>query len=97
VAQDFLVKREKIYCSIAVFHRMNVLNPPPTGISNYIILAPLRKTEFQPGAVLFICNADNKPAGWSRWKATKPDLLSKSKCPVRRVTKQSPTLSSTEN
>ncbi len=59
VAQDFLVKREKIYCSIAVFHRMKTLNPPPpTGLADHIVLAPLRKAEFQPDAVLFICNAE---------------------------------------
>jgi uncharacterized protein (DUF169 family) len=44
VAKDFLVNREKIYCSIATFHRVRSLNPPPpTGLADHVILSPLSK------------------------------------------------------
>lgn len=55
----FLVDGEKIYCSIAVFHRAQALSaPPPLGLADHVILSPLNKAEFRPDVVLFICNAE---------------------------------------
>ena len=55
----FLVDGEKIYCSIAVFHRAQALTvAPPLGLAEHVILSPLNKAEFRPDVVLLICNAE---------------------------------------
>lgn len=55
----FLVDGEKIYCSVAAFHRAQALSaPPPLGLADHVILSPLNKAEFRPDVVLFICNAE---------------------------------------
>lgn len=57
--KSFLVDGEKIYCSIAAFHRAQALTaPPPLGLADHVILSPLNKAEFRPDVVLFICNAE---------------------------------------
>ena len=57
--KSFLVDGEKIYCSIAVFHRAQALStPPPLGLADHVILSPLNKAESRPDVVLFICNAE---------------------------------------
>lgn len=57
--QEFLVNGEKLFCSIATFHRAMVLStPPPSGLAEHIIFCPLEKAEFKPDVVLFICNAE---------------------------------------
>jgi len=56
--KEFLVNGEKLYCSIAAFHRMQTLTMvPPLGLADHVVLSPLGKAEFRPDIVLFICNA----------------------------------------
>jgi uncharacterized protein (DUF169 family) len=56
--KEFLVKGEKLFCSIAAFHRMQYLTAaPPLGLAEHVVLSPLEKAEFEPDVVLFICNA----------------------------------------
>ena len=59
VQKDFLVNREKIFCSIAASHRTRALTvPPPRGLADHVVLSPLGQAEFRPDAVLFICNPE---------------------------------------
>jgi uncharacterized protein (DUF169 family) len=56
--KDFLVNGEKLFCSIAVFHRAQALTAsPPVGLADHVVLSPMDKAEFHPDIVLFICNA----------------------------------------
>jgi uncharacterized protein (DUF169 family) len=56
---EFLVDGEKLYCSIAAFHRAQALTvPPPLGLADHVILSPMDKAEFRPDVILFICNAE---------------------------------------
>ncbi len=56
--KDFLVKGEKLYCSVAVLYRMQYLSSsPPLGLAEHVILGPMEKAEFEPDVVLFVCNA----------------------------------------
>ena len=56
--KEFLVKGEKLFCSIAAFHRMQYLTvAPPLDLAEHVVLSPLDKAEFEPDLVLFICNA----------------------------------------
>jgi uncharacterized protein (DUF169 family) len=56
--KEFLVKGEKLFCSIAALHRMQYLTaPPPLGLAEHVVLSPLEEAEFEPDVVLFICNA----------------------------------------
>lgn len=56
--KEFLVNGEKLYCSIATFHRAQALTtPPPLGLADHVIFSPMDKAEFRPDIVLFICNA----------------------------------------
>ena len=57
--KEFLVHGEKLYCSIAAFHRAQVLTAaPPLGLADHVIFSPMDKAEFRPDIVLFICNAE---------------------------------------
>lgn len=57
--KDFLVNGEKLFCSIATFHRAQALTvAPPLGLADHVILSPLDKAEFRPDIVVFICNAE---------------------------------------
>jgi uncharacterized protein (DUF169 family) len=57
--QRFLVEGEKLYCSIAAFHRaMSLTSPPPLGLAEYVVLSPLERAEFMPDLVVFLCNAE---------------------------------------
>ena len=57
--QEFLVHGEKLFGSIAAFHRMQALTTaPPLGLADHVILSPMDKAEFRPDIVLFICNAE---------------------------------------
>lgn len=57
--KEFLVNGEKLYCSIAAFHRAQALTAaPPLGLADHVILSPMNKAEFRPDIVLFICNAE---------------------------------------
>ncbi len=57
--KEFLVDGEKLFCSIAGFHRAMVLcQAPPLGLAEHVVLSPLEKAEFTPDVVVFICNAE---------------------------------------
>jgi uncharacterized protein (DUF169 family) len=57
--KEFLVKGEKLYCSIAAFHRGQALTAaPPLGLAEHVVMAPLEKAELRPDVVLFVCNAE---------------------------------------
>jgi len=55
--KEFLVKGEKLFCSVTVFHRAQYLcAAPPFGLAEHVVLSPMQKAEFEPDVVLFICN-----------------------------------------
>jgi len=57
--KEFLVNGEKLYCSIATFHRSQALTAaPPLGLADHVVLSPIEEAEFRPDIVLFICNAE---------------------------------------
>jgi len=57
--KEFLVNGEKLFCSITTFYRSQYLTTkPPSGLAEHIILSPLKKAEFRPDVILFICNAE---------------------------------------
>jgi uncharacterized protein (DUF169 family) len=58
VIQNFLTRGEKLTSSIVSFQRMQWLSsPPPTGLSDRILIGPMDKSPVRPDLVLFICNA----------------------------------------
>ncbi len=57
--QEFLTRGEKLTHSIVSFHRMQVLAAaPPTGLSERILMGPVREAEFRPDLVIFLVNAE---------------------------------------
>jgi uncharacterized protein (DUF169 family) len=57
--QKFLTRGEKLTHSIVSFQRMQSLTaPPPTGMSDRIVIAPLDSAELRPDLVLFVCNGE---------------------------------------
>ncbi|MCK5654077.1 MAG: DUF169 domain-containing protein [Dehalococcoidia bacterium] len=55
----FLVEGEKLFCSIATFHRaMSLTTPPPLGLAEYVVFSPLEKAEIAPDLVVFLCNPE---------------------------------------
>jgi len=57
--KDFLVNGEKLYCSVATLYRAQALStPPPLGMADHVIMAPLGEARLRPDIVLFICNAE---------------------------------------
>jgi uncharacterized protein (DUF169 family) len=57
--QKFLVKGEKLTGSIVSFERMQKLTTaPPTGLSDRIVICPLKKAELRPDIILFQCNPE---------------------------------------
>jgi uncharacterized protein (DUF169 family) len=57
--KKFLVEGEKLFCSIATFHRaMALTTPPPLGLAEYIVFSPLEKAEIAPDLVVFLCNPE---------------------------------------
>ena len=57
--KKFLVEGEKLFCSVAVFHRATAQQtPPPSGLAEHVIFCPLGKAEQQPDLLLFIVNAE---------------------------------------
>ena len=57
--KKFLVGGEKLFCSIATFHRAMTLGAqPPLGLADHVVLSPLNKAQFKPDIVLFLCNAE---------------------------------------
>jgi uncharacterized protein (DUF169 family) len=59
IVKKFLVEGEKLFCSIATFHRtMALTSPPPLGLAKYVVLSPLEKAELMPDLVVFLCNPE---------------------------------------
>jgi len=59
VLKKFLVEGEKLFCSIAAFHRaMTLTAQPPLGLADYVVVSPLGKAQFKPDLVIFLCNAE---------------------------------------
>ena len=59
ILKKFLVEGEKLFCSIATFHRaMTLTSPPPLGLAEYVVLSPLEKAELMPDLVVFLCNPE---------------------------------------
>ncbi len=57
--QHFLTRGEKLTASIVSFQRMQSLgSPPPTGMSERIVITPLAEAPVRPDIVLFVCNAE---------------------------------------
>ena len=57
--KKFLVEGEKLFCSIATFHRaMTLTTQPPLGLAEYVVISPLGKAQFKPDLVLFLCDAE---------------------------------------
>ena len=57
--QWFRTRGEKLTHSITSFHRMmNMGTPPPTGLSERILFAPVSEAELRPDLVVFLVNAE---------------------------------------
>lgn len=57
--QWFLTRGEKLTSSIVSFHRMQALTaPPPTGLSECILMGPVEAAEIRPDLVVFLCNGE---------------------------------------
>ncbi|MBC7247605.1 MAG: DUF169 domain-containing protein [Actinobacteria bacterium] len=57
--QDFLTRGEKLTHSIVSFHRMQALgSPPPTGLSERVVMGPGEEAEIRPDLVVFLCNGE---------------------------------------
>ena len=57
--KDFLVNGEKLFLSVANLRRSQMLSmPPPTGMADHVIFAPLGLARLRPDLVLFVCNAE---------------------------------------
>jgi uncharacterized protein (DUF169 family) len=56
--QHFLTRGEKLTHSIVSFQRMqNLGSPPPTGLSERILIGPMDQAPIRPDLALFFCNA----------------------------------------
>jgi len=56
---NFLVYGEKLACSYATFHRMMALtSPPPKGVADHIVFAPMDAMPLEPDLAIFIVNAE---------------------------------------
>jgi uncharacterized protein (DUF169 family) len=57
--QWFLTRGEKLTHSITSFHRMMALaSPPPTGMSERILIGPIAEAEVRPDVVIFLVNPE---------------------------------------
>lgn len=57
--QRFLVHGEKLFCSIAAFHRaMALATQPPLGLADQVLFGGLDAAEQEPDVVLFLCDAE---------------------------------------
>ena len=59
---DFLVKKEKVFCSRVAIYRGQQSVPPPLGMARHVIFSPLSSAATLPDVVLFI----GKPASLQR-------------------------------
>ncbi len=51
---EFLVNKEKVYCSRVAIHRGQQAVPAPAGIASHVVFSPLSKAELLPDLVLFV-------------------------------------------
>ena len=51
---DFLVKKEKVFCSRVAIHRGQQTVSPPLGMASHVFFAPLSSAGTQPDLVVFI-------------------------------------------
>jgi uncharacterized protein (DUF169 family) len=51
---NFLVNKEKVYCSRVAIHRGQQTVVPPVGMASHILFAPLSRAEVLPDLVVFI-------------------------------------------
>lgn len=51
---DFLVDKEKVYCSRVAIHRGQQTVVPPVGLASHIVFSPLSKAEVLPDLVVFL-------------------------------------------
>jgi uncharacterized protein (DUF169 family) len=57
--QAFLTRGEKLTGSIVSFHRMQHLgSPPPTGMSDRILIGPMEDAGMRPDIVVFLCDPE---------------------------------------
>lgn len=57
--QKFLTRGEKLTSSIVSFQRMQDLtSPPPTGLSERILIGPMDDAIMRPDLAIFVCNAE---------------------------------------
>jgi uncharacterized protein (DUF169 family) len=51
---DFLIHREKVYCSRAALHRAQQVVEVPAGIASHVCFAPLARAQALPDLVVFL-------------------------------------------
>ena len=51
---DFLVNKEKVYCSRVAIYRGQQSVPPPTGMANHVFFSPLSEAPVLPDLVAFV-------------------------------------------
>ncbi|MFI5143730.1 MAG: DUF169 domain-containing protein [Thermoanaerobaculales bacterium] len=51
---DFLINKEKVYCSRIAIHRGQKSVEPPAGVASRIVFTPLAKAELLPDLVVFL-------------------------------------------
>jgi uncharacterized protein (DUF169 family) len=51
---DFLVNKEKVYCSRVAIHRSQQTVPPPAGMASHVFFSPLSRAATLPDIVVFI-------------------------------------------
>jgi uncharacterized protein (DUF169 family) len=51
---DFLVNKEKVYCSRVAIHRGQQTVLPPVGVASHIVFSPLSRAQVLPDLVVFI-------------------------------------------
>jgi uncharacterized protein (DUF169 family) len=57
--KEFLIHGEKLYNCPAAYHRSYALAPPPPlGLADHVVLAPMHEAEFKPDVAVFVCNAE---------------------------------------
>jgi len=57
--KEFLVHGEKLFCSVATFHRaMFLTTAPPLGLADHVIFSPLEGAHEKPELVVLICNPE---------------------------------------
>jgi len=61
---DFLVNREKVYCSRIAIHRGQQTVQAPVGVSSRIVFLPLSRAELLPDLVGFIGKPGSLPSAY---------------------------------